>query len=72
MTKMNTVRILLSIAVNQRWKLYQMNVRNTFLQETLEDKFYMLLPPGYEKEEGTNVTCKLIKLIYGLKQSSRA
>jgi Reverse transcriptase (RNA-dependent DNA polymerase) len=29
--KMNTVRILISIAVNQGWDLYQMDVRNAFL-----------------------------------------
>jgi Reverse transcriptase (RNA-dependent DNA polymerase) len=64
---MNTVRILLSIAVNQRWKLYQMDVRNVFLQGTLEDEVYMSLSPGYDKGKGTNMTCKLIKSIYGLK-----
>jgi Reverse transcriptase (RNA-dependent DNA polymerase) len=48
-----------------------MDVRNVFLQGTLEEEVYMTLPPGYKKEEGTNMTCKLIKLIYGLKQSLR-
>jgi hypothetical protein len=39
--KMNTVRILFSIAVNNSWNLYQMNVKNTFLQGTLEEEVYM-------------------------------
>jgi Reverse transcriptase (RNA-dependent DNA polymerase) len=34
--KMNTVRILLSIAVNNSWGLHQMDVKNIFLQGTLE------------------------------------
>jgi Reverse transcriptase (RNA-dependent DNA polymerase) len=34
-TKMNTVRILLSIAVNNGWTLHQMDVNNAFLQGTL-------------------------------------
>jgi Reverse transcriptase (RNA-dependent DNA polymerase) len=29
--KMNTVRILLSIAVNNGWNLYQMDIKNVFL-----------------------------------------
>jgi Reverse transcriptase (RNA-dependent DNA polymerase) len=70
--KMNIVRILLSIEVNQGWNLYQMNVRNAFLQGTLEEKVYMDLPPGHEREQDSNLACKLIKLIYGLKQSPLA
>jgi Reverse transcriptase (RNA-dependent DNA polymerase) len=30
-TKMNTIKILLSIAVNNGWNLYQMDVKNVFL-----------------------------------------
>jgi Reverse transcriptase (RNA-dependent DNA polymerase) len=36
--KMNTVRVLLSIAVNLDWNLYQLDVKNTFLQGTLEEE----------------------------------
>jgi Reverse transcriptase (RNA-dependent DNA polymerase) len=49
--KMNIIRILLSIAVNQCWNLYQIDVRNAFLQGTLEEKMYMKLPPSHEKEK---------------------
>ena len=42
--KMNTVRILFSIAVNNDWNLYQMDVKNAFLQGTLEEEVYMTLP----------------------------
>jgi Reverse transcriptase (RNA-dependent DNA polymerase) len=70
--KMNTVRILISIAVNQGWNLYQMDVRNAFLQGTLEEEVYMDLPPGHDRERDSNLACKLIKSIYGLKQSPRA
>jgi Reverse transcriptase (RNA-dependent DNA polymerase) len=44
--KMNTVRILLSIAINK----HQIDVKNTFLQGTLEVEVYMSLPPGYTQD----------------------
>ena len=46
MAKMITVRVLLSVAINQRWFLYQMDVRNTFLHEDLKEEVFMKLPPG--------------------------
>jgi hypothetical protein len=35
--KMTTVRILLSVIVNQGWFLCQMDVRNAFLHEEFEE-----------------------------------
>jgi Reverse transcriptase (RNA-dependent DNA polymerase) len=69
--KMNTIQILFSTAVNQGWTLYQMDVKNVFLQRTLEEEVYMTLPPGHAKENYSNLACRLKKLINGLKQSPR-
>jgi Reverse transcriptase (RNA-dependent DNA polymerase) len=70
--KMNTVRILLSITVNNNWNLYQIDVKNTFLQGALEEEVYMTLPPDHQRENNSNLVCRLNKSIYGLKQSPRA
>jgi Reverse transcriptase (RNA-dependent DNA polymerase)/Integrase core domain len=70
--KMNTVRILFSIATNKNWNLQQMDVKNAFLQGTLEEEVYMNLPPGHKMENLSNIVCRLKKSIYGLKQSPRA
>jgi Reverse transcriptase (RNA-dependent DNA polymerase)/Integrase core domain/gag-polypeptide of LTR copia-type/GAG-pre-integrase domain len=67
--KMNTFRILMSIATNHGWDLFQMDVKNAFLQGDLEEEVYMTPPPGYCE---TSKVCKLRKAIYGLKQSPRA
>jgi Reverse transcriptase (RNA-dependent DNA polymerase) len=41
---MNIVRTLLSIMVINGWNLHQMDVKNDFLQGTLEKEAYMNLP----------------------------
>jgi Reverse transcriptase (RNA-dependent DNA polymerase) len=41
--KMSTVRILLSVATNLGWNLFQMDVKNTFLQGVLDEEVYMTL-----------------------------
>jgi Reverse transcriptase (RNA-dependent DNA polymerase) len=65
--KMNTVIILLSVAINSDWKLYQMDVKNIFLQGNLEEEVYMTIPQGHEQKK-SGMVCKLNKAIYGLKQ----
>jgi Reverse transcriptase (RNA-dependent DNA polymerase) len=47
---MNTVKILFSIAINQNWILYQLNVKNKFLQGTLDEEIYMMLPPDMRRK----------------------
>ena len=70
--KLHTIRIILSLAVNQEWDLWQMDVKNAFLQGELEDEVYMRPPPGMEEMVKPGNVLRLRKAIYGLKQSPRA
>ena len=69
--KMNTVRILLSLAAHYNWQLLQYDVKNAFLHGDLDKEIYMNIPPIFERNTGNKV-CKLKKALYGLKQSPRA
>ena len=63
--KLNTVRILLSLAANLDWPLHQLDVKNAFLNGGLKEEVYMDIPPGFENKFGSNL-CKLNNL-YGLR-----
>ena len=70
--KINSIRVLLSLAVNLNWPLYQLDVKNAFLNGDLDEEVFMRLPPGFETKFGAEKVCKLKKSLYGLKQSPRA
>lgn len=71
--KINTVRILLSLAVNFDWSLHQYNVKFAFLHMNLQEEVYMELPPRCKLQvERSKQVCKLRKSLYGLKHSPRA
>ena len=63
-----TVRIILSLAVQFNWPLRQLDVSNAFLREEV----YMVQPLGYVDPAHPNHVCKLLKSLYGLKQTPRA
>ena len=67
---LNTVRVLLSIAMNKDWPLYQLDVNNAFLNGDLKEEVYMSSHPRFEAQFNNRV-CKLWKSLYGLKQSPR-
>ena len=69
--KLNSIRILISLAANLDWNLHQLDVKNAFLNGKLEEVVYMKMPPGFDGEK-KDVVCKLNKSLYGLKQSPRA
>ena len=69
--KMNTIRILLSLAASLSWKLQPFDVKNAFLDGDLEEEIYMDVPPGLCPKAGKDVACRLNKALYGLKQSLR-
>jgi hypothetical protein len=70
--KASTIRVILSLAVSQRWMVRQLDVNNAFLHGFLEEDVYMHQLPGYEDKKRPQYVCKLDKALYGLKQAPRA
>ncbi|KAL6326321.1 hypothetical protein AAG906_005515 [Vitis piasezkii] len=70
--KINSIRILLSLAVNFNRPLHQLDIKNAFLNGDLENEVFVRLPLGLEEKPGSNKVCKLKKFPYGLKQSPKA
>ncbi|KAM0029928.1 putative RNA-directed DNA polymerase [Helianthus debilis subsp. tardiflorus] len=70
--KIDTIRVLFSIAANEGWPLHQFDVKNAFLHGELKEEVYMEAPPGFTTDFKTREVCRLKKTLYGLKQSPRA
>jgi hypothetical protein len=70
--KMTTVRAIIVMATAKGWSLHQMDVKNVFLHEDLQEEVYMEQPPGYVDQTHPNLVCRLKKTLYGLKQAPRA
>ena len=70
--KLNSTRVLLSIATNLYWGLHQLDIKNAFMNGTLDEEEYMRAPLGFETQGGPAKVCKFKKSLYDLKQSPRA
>jgi hypothetical protein len=63
---------MISLAVQHRWKIYQLDVKSAFLNGFLEEEIYIEQPLGYIEAENESKVYKLKKALYGLKQAPRA
>ena len=70
--KLNTIRILISLAVNFDRPLREYDIKKAFLHGDLKEDIYINIPPGYGDPTIKGKVCKLKKALYGLKQSPRA
>jgi hypothetical protein len=69
--RLEAIRMLLAFACFINFKIYQMDVKSTFLNGTLEEKIYFEKLEGFMLSENQDYVGKLKKALYGLKQSPR-
>ena len=70
--RLETIRLMISLAAQNKWKIYQLDVKSAFLNGFLEEEIYVEQPLGYVKKRHEDKVYKLRKALYGLKQAPRA
>ncbi|KAK9696674.1 Reverse transcriptase (RNA-dependent DNA polymerase) [Popillia japonica] len=67
--RMQTLRILLSVAVYREYQIHQMDVKGAFLYGEIKDNVFLKPPKGIKIENG--YALRLKKALYGLKKSPK-
>lgn len=65
-----SIRTLLATAAEHDLEMVQFDVKTAFLNGDLQEEIYMDIPEGITPSN-ENYVCRLLKPLYGLKQSSR-
>ena len=70
LARLSYVRTLIAFSAARKWPLFQMDVKNAFLNGELSEEVYMKLPPGYSHPPGfPHRVCRLWWALDGLKQA---
>jgi Reverse transcriptase (RNA-dependent DNA polymerase) len=67
--QIDSIRAILAITLVKKLKIHQMDIKGAYLNGILKETIYMKQPEGCE--DSTNHICKLIKTLYGQKQSGQ-
>jgi hypothetical protein len=70
--RLETIWILLAFASSKEFKLYQMDVKNAFLNGVIQEEVFVRQPSSFENPKYHNRVYMLSKALYGLKQAPRA
>ncbi|WKA06719.1 hypothetical protein VitviT2T_024607 [Vitis vinifera] len=70
--RMDTDRMIIALAAQRNWTIYQLDVKLAFLHGELSEEVFVEQPRGYEQKDNPHKVYKLKKALYGLKQAPRA
>jgi hypothetical protein len=70
--RLEAIRMFLAYACHKSFKVYQMDVKSTFLNGDLSEEDYMEQLEDFKLFDNPELVCKLKKSLYGLKKSPRA
>jgi hypothetical protein len=67
-----SIRTIIALVAKMKWKLNQMDVKTSFLNDVIEEEVYIEQPQGFEVEDRKSHVYILKKALYRLKQAPRA
>lgn len=70
--RLDTVRLIISVAAHNGWPLAQLDVKSAFLNGDLIEDVYVNQPEGFVVKGSEHKVYKLHKALYGLRQAPRA
>ncbi|GKF71067.1 retrovirus-related pol polyprotein from transposon TNT 1-94 [Tanacetum coccineum] len=70
--RLEAVRIFVAYAAHKSFPIYQMDVKNAFLNGDLHEEVFVSQPEGFEDQDNPTHVYRLKKVLYGLKQAPRA
>eukprot|EP00253_Pinus_taeda_P014155 PITA_14155 len=70
--RLEAIRMFLVLSSFQKFKVYQMDIKSTFLNGDLKEEVYIGQPEGFILGNDAKLICKLKKVLYSLQQTPRA
>lgn len=71
MVRISTIRTSVALASIYNLEIHQMQIETAFLNGELEEEVYLDQPEGFVVPRREHKVCKLIKSLYGLKQTPK-
>jgi len=68
--KLTIICILLALTTQYDLEVHQLDVKMTFFNGYIDEEIYIEILKGLRTSNNSNMVCKLLKSLYGLKQSS--
>jgi hypothetical protein len=69
--RMESVRLLLALAVQEGWRVHHMDVKSAFLNDDLKEEVYVYQTPRFAIPDKEGKVLRLRKALYGLRQAPR-
>ena len=70
--RLDTIRVILAMAAQFYWEVFQLDVKSAFLHKELKEKVFVQQLEGFIKKGEEEKVYRLRKALYSLKQASRA
>jgi hypothetical protein len=70
--RLESIHMLFIYVTHHSFKLYEMDIKSTFLNGPIKEEVYVEQSPGFKSEGYPNQVYKLHKPLYGLKEAPRA